>query len=90
MNGVTLHWEDHDYTFVLFDIKVDLFTRMFQATFFLYLGEERTNKIYTITRMGENFDPLMNYNNYSLYYKMLCEDLGLDPSIIPDGLTLII
>ena len=89
MAGITLPYENAYYIFEVSDIHVNVSNNMLDVTFRLYYTNgDITNKTYTVMRRGDQFDIYMNYNDYAAYYRMLCVDINLDPSIIPDDLPI--
>lgn len=86
--NLKLSWLDGEYIFKLQKIEVDIYSRILTVIFNTYVNGEVTNKTYHLTRSGKNFDVFMNYNTIRGYYVMLCEDLGIDPSVVPEDMSL--
>ncbi len=84
---ITLPYESGNYKFELNDINVSLRLKLMDVVFKIYKEDgTETNHTYTVTRSGEEFDVTFDFNNYSLYYKMLAVEIGADPSLVPDNL----
>ena len=83
MTGITLKYYDEDYRFVLDRIEAIMQPIMVIIVFRMYQNEEITNRTYSVV-VKNRLD--LDWGNFSYYYRLLCEDLKLDPSIVPDGM----
>lgn len=82
MKGLILNVWGPDYLFLLDRIEVNMESKKTTVGFRLYLNDVITNKMHYLTKEGLDLD----WGNISGYYRLLCIDLKVDPSIVPDGM----
>lgn len=85
MNGIILPYGGKDIGFELASVDVKIPAQLIFVRFNMYDGEILTPVVYDVV-IKDNLN--INYNDISEYYRRLCIDLGIDPSIVPDGMVL--
>jgi len=84
MKGLILNYYGVDYYFLLNRISVDMPNKIVNIDFDMAEpGTDVFNRSHTVM-LRDRLD--LAWGNISDYYRLLCVDIGVDPSIVPDDM----